>query len=134
MFLHLSVILFTGGCLPQVGGVSATHLWADTPWADTPGRPPAQCMLGYTPPAQCMLGYTHPCPMHAGIRSTSGRYAYYWNAFLLFKCSQYLLKSIMSIKTTPFFYQSRRHHNPSLVILNTHRNYFNTKNNNALGR
>ena len=69
---------------PRRGGVSATHL----PWADTPhplGRHPTrqtlpQCMLGYTPPAQCMLGYT---PRYYGIRSTSGRYASHWNAFLL---------------------------------------------------
>ena len=95
MFLHVSVILFTGGCLPHTP-------WADTPRAGThPGQtPPAQCMLGYTPtpcpvhagidplpsacrdtpphslpsacwdrpPAQCMLGYTPtPCPVHAGI-------------------------------------------------------------------
>ena len=25
---------------------------------------------------------TPPCPVHGGIRSTSGRYASYWNAFL----------------------------------------------------
>ena len=79
MFLHLSVILFTGGCLPAP--------WADTlPWADPPGRhtpgrhplgrhPPGQTSpLGRHPPwadtphaqtcwdtptpAQCMLGYT----------------------------------------------------------------------------
>ena len=35
------------------------------------------------PPAQCMLGYTPPCPVHDGIRSTSRRYASYWNTFLL---------------------------------------------------
>ena len=29
-----------------------------------------------------MLGYTHPHPVHAGIWSTSGRYASHWNAFL----------------------------------------------------
>ena len=40
----------------------------------TPGRPPP----GRHPPGQ-----TPPYPVHAGIRSTSGRYASYWNAFLL---------------------------------------------------
>ena len=34
-----------------------------------------------TPPRQ-----VHP--LHAGIRSTSGRYAPYWNAFLLYLCSK----------------------------------------------
>ena len=28
-------------------------------------------------------GQTPPCAVHAGIRSTSGRYASYWNAILL---------------------------------------------------
>ena len=50
------------GILPWAGTprLAATHPWAGTP-------PPAG-----TPPA-----------MHAGIRSTSGRYVSYWNAFLL---------------------------------------------------
>ena len=42
--------------------------------------PPAQCMLGYTPLAQCMLGYTTPPTPPPG-----GRYASYWNAFLLYR-------------------------------------------------
>ena len=64
IFLHLSVILFTGGVLPQ-------------------------CMLGYQPP---LSGSRHPPrtrhhPRGGGeadssIQSTSGRYASYWNAFL----------------------------------------------------
>ena len=56
MFLHLSVILFTGGALSH-----------------TPGRHPP--------------GQTPPCAVHAGIRSTSGRYASYWNAILLTRFS-----------------------------------------------
>ena len=67
-----------GGCLPH-------PLRADIPQADTPPvQTPQQ-----TPPSQAdTLGQT-PSPMantpravHAGIRSTSGRYASYWNAFL----------------------------------------------------
>ena len=48
MFLHLSVILFTGGgCLPQ-------------------------CMLEYTPLGQTPPpGQTPPCPVHAGIHMTT---------------------------------------------------------------
>ena len=43
----------------------------DNPWADTPV------------PSACYD--THPLrAVHAGIRSTSGRYASHWNAFLLF--------------------------------------------------
>ena len=88
MFLHLSVILFTGWVSAPVQAGKhppGIHLpgqtpswadtpwvdtpWADTPWADTPsidtilGRHP----LGRQPPAQCMLGYTPPCPVHAEI-------------------------------------------------------------------
>ena len=35
------------------------------------------------PPRQTPPGQTPPCPVHAGIRSTSGRYASHWNAFLV---------------------------------------------------
>ena len=57
------------------------------PWADIPlGRPPVQTPPGQTPP---LPGQTHtpwadtPCTVHAGMWSTSRRYASYWNAFLL---------------------------------------------------
>ena len=69
IFLHLSVILFTGGGVP--GQVP-------TPWA---GTPPWQVHL----PGQVYpWAGTPPLPqaVHAGIRLTSGRYASYWNAFL----------------------------------------------------
>ena len=78
MFLLVSVILSTGG-----GGLP-------------------QCMLGYhppreahTPPGSTPLQEEHPSEAHplgitpppretdSGIRSMSGRYASYWNAFLL---------------------------------------------------
>ena len=65
MFLHMSVILSTGG-------VCHTHpRWADTPWADTP--PPRANPQTDTPSAQCMLGYgqqvggTHPTGMHSCV-------------------------------------------------------------------
>ena len=76
MFLHLSVILFTGGVSASSPGQVP---WADTPlgrhplWADTPTpgqTPPAQYILIHTP-SQCMLGYgqqaggTHPTGMHS---------------------------------------------------------------------
>ena len=57
IFLHLSVILFTGG----------------STWRGTPGQ---------VHPLQ-----VHPPAVHNGIRSASGRYAFYWNAFLLCKSS-----------------------------------------------
>ena len=56
MLLHLCVILFTGG-----GGLP--------PWESA-----SRGLVGQNPPPP--IGYY-------GIRSTSGRYASYWNAFLL---------------------------------------------------
>ena len=62
MFLHLSVILFTGGgcaqggALPYPPGQIPAKADTPTPWADTPSP---------------------SCTVHAGIRSTSGRYASY---------------------------------------------------------
>ena len=54
-----------------------------------PGRhplgrhPPGRHPPGHTPPGQTPPRQTPPCPVHAGIRSTSGRFASHWNAFLL---------------------------------------------------
>ena len=60
IFLHLSVILFKG-----------RGTWTGTPWQV---HPPGRYTPQQVPP---------PGPAtHAGIRSTSGRYASYWNAFL----------------------------------------------------
>ena len=70
IFLHLSVILFKGGVPGQVPPGKYTPL-AGTP----PGR--------YTPQQVHPQQVPPPGPAtHAGIRSTSGRYASYWNAFL----------------------------------------------------
>ena len=56
MFLHLSVILFTGGCLADTPLGRHAPLQADTPcWADTPTQSDGHC---------------------------SGWYASYWYAFL----------------------------------------------------
>ena len=56
-------------------------LGADTPGADTPPgntHPPGTD----TPPEQTPLNQTPPQEADCSIRSTSGRYASYWNAFL----------------------------------------------------
>ena len=65
--------------------VSATHTHTTHTHTQTPpGRhPPKQTPPGQTPPYSVHAGiHTLPCPVHAGIRSTSGRYASHWNAFL----------------------------------------------------
>ena len=73
IFLHLSVILFTGGVWqgdpPSPGWMEEPPRWRNPPrWRTPPdgGTP--------TPP---------PREADSGIRSTIGRYASYWNAFLL---------------------------------------------------
>ena len=63
---------------PQGGGVCHTQT-----------SPSGQTPHGQTPPGQ-----TPPCTVHAGIRSTSRRYASYWNAFLLFLQRHPLFNSI----------------------------------------
>ena len=66
------------GCVSTSGpgGRVVCHIpQADTPWADT--HPLVDSPVWQTPP---------PCTVH-GIRSTSGRCASYWNAFLLSICS-----------------------------------------------
>ena len=104
IFLHLSVILFTGGGMSETEPPRSRHPpRADTPWvrhptrADTPPEqtPPEQTTPGAdTPPCQTPPKSRHPpgadtplgqTPLPAAdssIRSTSGRYASYWNAFL----------------------------------------------------
>ena len=91
MFLHVSVILFTGR------GVSGTPRAGTRPGQVHPpaGTPPGRCNplrqvhppgrytpLRQVPPFAGRSGRYTPPAMHAGIRSTSGRYASYWNAFL----------------------------------------------------
>ena len=70
MFLHLSVILFTGGCLPL-------YMLGYTPWSDTVGVCLSACWD--TPPGRHPPLGRQP-PPHGDC---SGRYASYWNAFLL---------------------------------------------------
>ena len=94
MFLHLSVShsVHRGGGVPgQVHppGTYLPPLGRHTPWAHTlpPGRyTPGQVHPTgrYTPRAGTPPGQA----VHAGIRSTSGRYASHWNAFL-FKVNAY---------------------------------------------
>ena len=68
MFLHVSVILFTGGGRERVStSMHAGSRPPDPPGADPPGA-------GTPPGSACWE-----------IRTTSGRYASYWNAILLIK-------------------------------------------------
>ena len=51
LFLHLSVILFTAGCLPQC--MLGYTPWADTSCVDTPkGNTPRKTLPGHTPPGR----------------------------------------------------------------------------------
>ena len=87
------IILFTGGGVCHSPCLVTPPRWADTPRPVHAGihTYPAQCMLGYTHPHPVHAGI-HPHPVHAGIRSTSGRHASYWNAFLLMLALTQILK------------------------------------------
>ena len=109
IFLHVSVILSTGGGLRQ----GEPPLAGRPPWA---GRPPSPA--GRTPPAERPprqrpprqgdpLAGRPPLPRRTprqgdppGIRSMSGRYASYWNPFLLSKSNQ-RTKWLKKLKPTP---------------------------------
>ena len=87
----------SGGCLPQcmLGYTPPSRSRpprADTPWSRHPqSKYMPQCMLGYTPWSRPPWEQTappgaDPPPLHSAcweIRATSGRYASYWNAYLL---------------------------------------------------
>ena len=98
IFLHLSVILFTGGGLarrplppagwrnppPRLDGEPPPRLDGGSPpsgWRTPPGwRPPGM----ENPPwdGELLLDGEPPREADSGIQSTIGRYASYWNAFL----------------------------------------------------
>ena len=66
---------------------ATSHLGRHSPPAGRhpPGQKPPRVdtPLGRHPPwADTLPGQTPPCAVHAGIRSTCGRYASYWNAIL----------------------------------------------------
>ena len=97
IFLHLSVILFTGGVSASVhAGIPHPPGSRHPPGADNPPRsrsPLEQTRREQTPPgSRHPLGTDPPRSRHppwkadSSIRSMSGRYTSYWNAFLF---SQY---------------------------------------------
>ena len=65
--------IFTGVChyVHGGGGVCGRHPPEDPPsWADNPlGRPPCQCMLGYSPMAATATDCTHPAGMYILVGS-----------------------------------------------------------------
>ena len=92
--------VFTGVRLSTGGGVCLSACWdAIPPWMENPPRDGEPPSLGWRPPRPPLDGETTPpdgeppapdgepppgkqTPAYS-IRSTSGRYASYWNAFLL---------------------------------------------------
>ena len=108
MFLHLSVILFTGGVSAPMHAGIHTPSRSDTPFGRHP-PPNGHCCRWYTsywnaflfykclsvwprgrglhPGLVCIQGGWadhHPPIGYYGIRSTRGQYTSYWNAFLFF--------------------------------------------------
>ena len=90
--------VFTHVCHSVHGGVCHTHpRWADTPWADTP------------PPRANIPPDRHPlCAVHAGIRSTSGRYASYWNAFLFKIILKLIFDVFVCLFISPTFHSQNK--------------------------
>ena len=99
-YVFTGVCLSRGGCLPHsmLGYTPSRDTRARHPLPPgTRGRPPprpeadthlpqgtrGRHPLGRHPPPD--QGQTPSCAVHAGIQSTSGRYASNWNAFLFFK-------------------------------------------------
>ena len=88
---HLSVILFTGGrfTLPPGQTPPSRHpLGTHPPWAHT--HTPGQTPLGKQPPTRAVTPHwadtplgRHPLGRPHPDGQSSGRYASYWNAFLL---------------------------------------------------
>ena len=124
MFLLVCVILFTGGvCLsacwdtPQEGGTPRDHAPPQT--MHPPGRrhPRDQAPLS---PGPCTPGTMHPPPPPPppGIRSMSGRYASYWNAFLSNIILHFLsVTSVMiAFLTDSFFEQCQGFHSAKFLI------------------
>ena len=126
IFLHLSVILFTGEdvCLsacwdtthtlplppPESRHPQSRHPpWSRHPPEQTPPgsrHPPG----GNTPPPEQThtSRSRHPPPKaDSGIRSMSGRYASYWNAFLLFEFSPWILLLNWPLQNQPMCVKHR---------------------------
>ena len=82
------VCLWSGGC------VFHTPPRTDTPPGQTPPPP------GQTPHCPVHAGIHIPCPVNAGIRSTSGRYASHWNAFLFFTANVQTLRPERCFQTS----------------------------------
>ena len=96
MFLHLFVILFTGG------GVCLGACWDTThpPKEQTPPRSRHPPPRADTPPHPRSRHPPEPTPSPP-IRSMSGRYASYWNAFL-FSSVTLLNQTILPVHSVVF--------------------------------
>ena len=71
MFLHLSVILFTGGRGVWQTPPRQTQTWADTPWVDTPT---SRQTPGQTPPWADTTLDRHPLGRHPWADTPPGRH------------------------------------------------------------
>ena len=74
-YVFTGVYLSTGGCLPLIRGVSATHPSEQThPWTDTPRQtntPPGQTSpWAYIPLPSACWDTNSPCSVHAGIHTS----------------------------------------------------------------
>ena len=77
----------------QVSVIHSVHRGGSPENSPLAGRTPPPHLVGRTPPWQGEpppAGRTPPPEADSSIRSTSGRYASYWNAFLLHLCFDFL--------------------------------------------
>ena len=79
IYLHLSVILFTGGSASVHAGIPPPWDQAQPPWDQAPPR------TRHPPQSRHPPGPGTPREADSCIRSMSGRYASYWNALLFGK-------------------------------------------------
>ena len=115
MFSQVSVCPRGGACSiacwdthPQPRDQRQTPPWADTPWAETPW---VNTPLDRHPHRQ-----RPPCSVHSGIRSTSGRYASHWNAFLFWNVLS-LCRSTITLSQDNFWRANTRARDKGISIL-----------------
>ena len=96
MFLHLSVILSTGGGVYAQGGVSQHSLGQAPPGRHTPVQAPS---LGRHPPAQWILGYTHPAQCNTPWRKLERHWRFYQNICKIWKWCRFLFMKESNVVT-----------------------------------
>ena len=104
MFLHLFVSLFTGEGVGFPACITGDMTRGVCIGGGVAGGFPASNTCHMTEGVSIQGRWVDPHPKIHGIRSTSGRYAFYWNAFLfgLLRNLSYLIRGI-SLTTSQYW-------------------------------